>query len=315
MSRIYIPHLNPLVFYDPNKVRPAQYQTRHINEYPFSESQPAWVNPADYWQPWQTSDIIPLQFIANYSAIQVDLVDAVDFRGNSLLALSSLNSYANRYQAGYYAYEAFMSLATVNHGAYRVRLTLNNNPNNIRVSEKIIVSDNFENTVLLEYANNRYHGDVLFETGIRFSMRVPGGIDSYDPFSKDVMFEDQILNPTQLSSKPYAQAKLILGDAQGLPDWVMYKMMWVWSCNDVTVDGKSFAKADGAKWEKNESEDWKKRGWSMLLREGINRGSQIFDTTGDPTKKLVVAFNIDGTVFGDISSNASSNIIQITSVG
>jgi len=312
MSRIYIPHLNPLVFIDPNKVQPAQYQTRHINESFFENSQPVWVNPADYWQPWQTSDAIKLQFIANYSAIQVDLVD---LNLNIIASFSSLNSYPNRYQAGYYAYETSISLATVPPGSYRVRIRLNNSDANIRLSEKIILSDSFENTVLLEYANNRYHGDVLFETGIRFSMRVPGGIDSYDPFSKDVMFEDQILNPTQLSSKPYAQAKLILGDAQGLPDWVMYKMMWVWSCNDVTVDGKPFAKADGAKWEKNESEDWKKRGWSMLIREGINRGSQIFDTTGDPTKKLVVAFNIDGTVFGDISSNASSNIIQIQSVG
>jgi hypothetical protein len=300
------------VFIDPNKVQPAQYQTRHLNDYFFNTTQPAWVNPADYWQPWQTSDTIKLQFIANYSAIQVDLVD---LNLNIVASFSSLNSYANRYQAGYYAYETSISLATVPPGSYRVRIRLNNSDANIRLSEKIILSDSFENTVLLEYANNRYHGDVLFETGIRFSMRVPGGIDSYDPFSKDVMFEDQILNPTQLSSKPYAQAKLILGDGQGLPDWVMYKMMWVWSCNDVTVDGKSFAKADGAKWEKNESEDWKKRGWSMLLREGINRGSQIFDTTGDPTKKLVVAFNIDGTVFGDISSNASSNIIQIQSVG
>jgi hypothetical protein len=51
----------------------------------------------------------------------------------------------------------------------------------------------------------------------------------------------------------------------------------------------------------------------MNIQEGINRGSKIIGVNVDSTKKLFVVFNIDGTVWGDISSQAGSNLIPIIS--
>jgi uncharacterized protein (DUF697 family) len=51
----------------------------------------------------------------------------------------------------------------------------------------------------------------------------------------------------------------------------------------------------------------------LKVQEGINRASKIVGVDVDSSKKLLIVYQIDGTVFGDLSEQAGSNLVPIIS--
>lgn len=309
-NQINIPFLNPVRFVELDTVELPQYLTKHFDDYWFKEQLQLYETVVDFKQKFQTSDTIYLQFEANFAAIQMQVIDCEQ---NVLLTQSATQIRANKYMAGYYVYELTLSLAAFDPGTIYLKLNLGLG-SKFMISEPIEVAEIWPNTVLFQYSHSKYHGDVIFETGIVFGFRCEAVIRRLDPASERTFYRDQKQNPSTLKVRPYRSFELGIGHLTGIPDWYIDKMDWIWSCDNVLLDGKSFAVLDDSKFDDQEiHKQYALRHWTLNIQEGINRASKIIGVDVNPNKKLMIVYQIDGTVFGDLSAQAGSNLVPILS--
>lgn len=316
-NQIYLPELNPVLFYETTRANLSKYFTKFLGDFMFNERLYVWQQPSDYIQVWQVDDIINLQFESSFDPITVKLVDE---NGYAVITLVALNKIPNKYQPGTYCYEASMSLAGIATGYYYVQLELGaSGPSQIIMISpcQYISADPIANTLLLEYYHSRYHNDVLFETGIKFQFRVHGNFGFLDKPRKDEIYTDEKWNTSLLNSKSVKQWPVNFGDEFGLPDEIINLLDNIWSCDTVTVDTKLLGIADGSKPEYNTVDDsaqYPKRGMKLILQEGINRNSKVVGVNLDPTKKLITSVIVDAKVFGDTSNQGSANTVPVYNI-
>jgi hypothetical protein len=309
MNTIYIPFLNPVSFYKKGAANLPQYFHKHFEDFTFEETQQQpWAQKTKYYQKWQLNDIIPLQFESNFSAISVEVLDCRDI---NKLTFNATQKRANKYIPGFYVYEVNIYLVDLPAGRYRLRMILGDAE---YWSDWLDIKAEWPNTLLYEYSNSRYHMDVLFETGIVFRLRVEVTLGRLVPGSDDYVYTDQRRNPYTLSSTPYRGFALSMGGAKGIPDWLVDKLNFIWSCNSIFIDGRSYAKSGETKFEFVGEGTYPMRSINMEIREGINRGSKIIEPNLNTNIKLAVVNPVDSTVFGDVALGASSNIIVIKNV-
>lgn len=309
---LYIPDLNPVRFYETNPVQFSQYLTKWFDTYVYTEQIYPWQQPAFYCQKFQTSDTITIQMESSFDPLQIDLIDRY---GNERATLVGNLVLPNAYIPGLFVYEFTLSLATVPEGCYHLRLTNPMSDLNM-VTEPISIKVKHPQTKLLQYRNTRFHGDVVFETGITFSLRVEANFDNFEPGADITVYENQKNDSTLLSARPYRVWPFVVGGSKGVPDWVVDKVYLAFCCNDVRIDGRAFARnTEDAKVQFASADDYPMRAFTMELREGINRQSKIVSPDVDTSKKLLVVYNINTRLFGDTSSNAGSNLVPITSAG
>ena len=306
--------MNPVRFYDPDRATTDTYQTPHFDDFPMTERLLPWQVPADYHQPWQTTDIIYLQFESTFDPIIVELIDE---NGSSVITLPALVGLPNRYYPNTFSYEVEMSLASLDPGCYRIKITAGSAGPTQKVywSHYLDISeDPLANTVLVKYKNSRFHEDVVFETGIEFQVRLPGHFGLLDPGRSEERYKDQRYTPSLLSSRSFRKFPLILGDEFGLPDEIIDLVNRICGCDSITIDGKSFCVAEGSSFDLLDAEGYPKRGIKLLMEEGINRGSKIFAQDIDPNKKLSYGIVVEAKVWGDTSNSGSSNTVPVTTV-
>lgn len=309
-NTIYIPFLCPVRFVELDPVELPQYLTKHFDDYWASEQLQSFETVVNFTQKYQTSDTIYLQFESNFASIQLSVIDCDQ---TVLLTQAATQVRANKYLAGYYVYELTLSLAAFPAGTIWLKLSLGLG-SKFMISEPIELAETWPNTILFQYNNSKYHGDVIFETGIVFGFRCEAVIRRLDPANERTAYRDQKLNPTTLKVRPFRGFELGIGHLSSVPDWVIDKMNWIWSCDNVLCDGKSFAVLDESKFEDKEIHpQYPFRQWALNIQEGINRASKIVGVDVDSSKKLLIVYQIDGTVFGDLSEQAGSNLVPIIS--
>lgn len=309
---LYIPELNPIIFYDTTRANLPKYFTNHFENWMFPERLYLWQQREDYHQIWQTTDIIKLQFESTFDPIIVKLVDQY---GIARITLPALIGLPNQYLPGTYAFEISMSLAGLPKGCYRLQIQAGiAGPNQkILISDKQYISNvQIKNSFLIEYKNSRYHNDVMFESGIVFQFRVHGNIGFLEPVRNDEKARDQKYNPSLLNSRTSRQWPMFFGDQFGLPDDIVNLLNEIWSCDNVRVDNKEFGIAGN--FEFVVVDRYPKRGVKLLVEEGINRNSRIFTTIADTTKKLVTSVIVDAHVFGDTGNQGSSNTVPVFNI-
>ena len=309
-NEIHIPFLNPVRFVELDPVALPQYNTKHFDDYWFKEQRQPYETDIDYKQRYQTNDTIYMQFESNFASIQMEVIDCEQ---TVLLTQAATQVRANKYLPGYYVYEITSSLAPFSAGTIWLKLNLGIG-SKFMISEPIELAENWPNTILFQYNNSKYHGDVIFETGIVFGFRCEAVIEDYEPGSERTSYRDQKLNPTTLKVRPFDSFTVVAGHRTGIPNWVAKKMNWIWSCDNVLLDGENFAVLDEGKLEDEViHKQYPLKHWALKIQEGINRASKIVGVDVDPSKKLLIVYQIDGTVFGDLSAQAGSNLIPIIS--
>ncbi len=313
-NAIYIPFINPVKVYDPARAVTDTFLTPHFDDFEFEERLLPWQTAKNFYQVWQTTDIIKMQFESTFDPIIVELVDEHDA---AIITLPALIGLPNKYVANTWSYEVSMSLATVTTGCWKLKVTAGSAGPSQKIfySKWMFVSEEtIPNTLLIEYWNTRFHEDVIFETGIKFQIRYYGFIGHLKPGRNMEVYKDQKLNPAVLSNRTFRQFELSFGDEFGLPDDEIDRLNRIWSCNNVLVDNKSLAAIEGNLFDIEAVEHYARRGVKMIVDEGINRGSKIFSVNIDPTKKLQYAINVEAKVWGDTSNQGSANTVPIITV-
>lgn len=309
---LYIPELNPVIFYDTTRANLPKFFTKNFEDYPFEERLYFWQQPAQFKQVWQTDDIIFLQFESSFDPLIVRLVDEW---GQAVADFPALLKIANPTIQGLFAFEVQCSLADLPTGCYRLLIFAGSEGpmQKVYVSNcQYISSTPLENTVLIEYWNSStkgFHRDVMFVTGIKFQIRLHGAFGFLDKPRADIAYRDENYNPTLLNSRSAKQWPLFLGDFYGLPDDMINIIDHIFSCNNVRIDNKSYGIADGSKMEFVAIDLYAKRGVKLTVEAGINRNSRIFAIDVDTTKKLITTIEVEAQVFGDLSGQGSSNTI------
>jgi hypothetical protein len=124
-------------------------------------------------------------------------------------------------------------------------------------------------------------------------------------------FEDQTLDESLLSSIPYRTFELIVGDAKGVPPYVIDIVNRVFTCSDVSIDGRKFVKPKESKWDVNELDGYPAKGWKTELREGSNKPSRIYNNNVPQNSKVAIVINSDSKGFGTDTGGTNSEILDV----
>lgn len=309
-----IPFLNPIPFYAVGQPEIPAYLTKHFNNYNLEErwAQMPWESGGHYYQKWQTTDIINFQFESNYSPIQIDLINSNQEITDTILMANVLTS---SQEPGFYIFEGAINLAGQEPGAYILKLTAGVDDETLTMlSEPMCLKEIHPNTIYHEYKNNRFREGVVFETGIKFGLRVEASIVNLQPGAQKTVYQDEPLNTKILDGKPFRVFDYIIGGSLGIPDWLLDIINRTWCLNEVQLDGKYFAVESDSPEPKRE-DNYALVGATYKVREGLNRNSRIITTTGgNVNQTLLVAYNIDSKLFGDIESNGSDDTVRIKSI-
>lgn len=261
-NQLYIHPSNPVKFVPINPVTLPQYLTKHFETFLFIEQIYPWQQRTGYCQKWQKSDTIKLQFTSDIETLKVSIVDENDVPFAEYAMVKKLE---DRKNPGLFAREVSIPLAAIAERGYCLKVSAGTTP--LYISEPQSIKQFHENTLLLEYNNSRYHQDIIFETGIVFTLRVEGAFGFLNPASSDQYYTNQRFTPVVLSSKPYRNFPLSFGGTYGIPDWLIDKINLAFTCNSVTIDGKAFSKISDTKFSFSEEDDYPLRGLSFEVRE------------------------------------------------
>lgn len=321
-----IPEICPVIFWEQDKTNLPAYFSKFPEDFKFGDRLYFWQQRSDYKQLWQTTDIITLQFSSSFDPIIVQLLDET---GNEVITLPALIGLPNKFIPGTYSFEIMMSLAGVTTGCYRLQITAGSGAGQkILISDcQYISSDPLPNTLLLQYWNSRFVKDIIFETGIKFELRVLGVFGFLDKVRKDELYRDEKYNPALLNSRSAKQWPVYFGipgdgilsggDFIGLPDDIINIIDEIWGVDNVLIDGKAFGIADGSKPEYTVPDSnglYPKRGMKVTVEAGINRNSRIFAIDTDTTKKLITSIIVDAKVFGDLANQGSANTVPVFNI-
>lgn len=309
---LYIPSLNPITFYKPNLVQPAAYQTKQFDDYVFADRGQFWQQSSDYQRIWQTTDIIALQFESSFDPITIELLDQYN---QTVIVLSALVGLPNKYIPNTFAFEVKMSLAGLATGCYQLRGTFGAGAGQlVMVSDFMYISAvPIPNTILINYYNTKYFKDIIFETGIQFQMRVQGFIDDDNSIraTKQEVYRNQEYSNAVLSSKSTRNVPVHFGDFYGLPTEDTDLIEQIFECNTVTLNGKLYGLADGAKAEYTSTENYRLRGLKMTLEPNLNRNSRVYAVNVDTNKQLSAVIMVDTQAFGNTRQQGSDNTLPV----
>lgn len=312
---IKIPFLNPIKWYRVLRTNTAQFYTKHFDGFMFNERLHYWDQYSESKRLWQTTDTMKGQFMTNFDPIVVVIKN---HKGTPISSTIVTMALPNEYDPTFLAYEFSISLAAFETGCYRVEVLLGpEGP-----TQEVLISDcqcissiAIPDTILHEYWNTTYHGDVLFETGIKFQARLYSWLGRLDPGRQEERYRDERYNPEVLSSRTNRQWPLIYGDQVGVTDDDVDFINRIWSCNNVWLDQKSFKSADGAKFEFLSFGDRNpRRGLMLKVEEGINRHSSIFSLTLDTNKKIMTTILVDPAIMGDTGNTGDMQNIPVINI-
>jgi len=308
---LYVPELNPLIFWELNKRMLPNFNTKFMEDFEFSERGYWWQDREVYCQPWQTTDIISLQLASTFSPLILSIKNEY---GDVVLQRSASATVPHLNYPGLFVYEFHMSLAGLAGGCYTAELLAGFGIyQKIYFTWHLFISDTaLENTFLIKYKSSRQvHKDVVFANGMEFQLRVPGCMGPLNKVRKDEMYRNQSYGSTLINSKSAKQYPFSFGDEWGLPDDMINLIDEIFSCDIVTIDNKLFGLAEGSKIETPDAKRSRKRGLKMILEDGLNRNSRVFQTIQDPNKRLIVTGMTSPRIWG---VQTGTNTIPVTNI-
>jgi len=306
-NMVILPFINPIKYTKLTPDEIPQYVSRHYDDWPFADTIQPWEQEAFFCQPWQYSDSIRQQIQSDVGPVRIRIYDAQGglwYDDNFQQMQQSLN------MPEMFIHQSDIALNIITQpGVYYIRLDAGINS---WVSEFLYISQTIENTLHLAFSNSKFYGDTLFETGYQPSIRIYGRLKPKAPQARDTIYEDQILNSTILDSKPYRLFELQLSAPTGIPPYFINKLNWILGCSNLQIDGRYYTKNEGSKLEEVSFPNYPMSGYTIEMREKLNRSSELYETGSPITGVAVVVANTDSKGFGQDDSGGS--VYQILDV-
>lgn len=305
---ISFPLLNPVHLAKRNLDYGDKYNFLDLHKVLHNERILSFQDKRPYFQPWQTSDKIILQWNSNYGPFTLQLIDKDE---NVVVTgqVSQLNN--NWFIAPVYGYMGVIDLNGIDDGIYYVRMLIGTSGSQLElISSPLDVKENHKNTLLLKYNNGYNNWDCIFQNSEYFELRVHGILDEFTPQSTDTMFIDEGESIVKLRSEVFYKYKLVIGNFKGVPDKIIENINHIFKCSDILIDEIPYEKADGAKFERTGDKFVATSGWSIDVRPAKNRNSIRFENNIPNDNKVTVMYDVSTTFFGSLVPNSGSILIK-----
>jgi hypothetical protein len=309
-NRIIDPFINPLQFLKEEPDTDDRFRSRDFTDFRFKDTIRSYEQPVCWLQPWQASDLIHLQLRSTYAPITVYMHDAKT--GYIIDSFSMEQIRPNFNEPDFFIYELEIDLSGYAEDYEYIYFTRTfGNP--VALTQKtgpIHLTEEHENTLLIEFKHYEFREDWIFETGTRPNMRIPGILKYKSTGSKNTLFEDNNLNTELIRSINYRIWTLFLGGTRGVPPYFVDKVERMLGCSELIIDGKYFTKIDG-NMEAIELENYPMSGYSIDLRERVNRASRVYDNETAQNATVSAIINTDSKGFGADNSGNETVIVDV----
>lgn len=297
--------LSGVQFVPENTVIDPRYHTRDMNSFWYCEQISRWLNQNNYYNPWQIGETINLQFRSNglspvtaylYSATTKQIVDTV------VLTQKSSNAIVGTITL----WEGTISLIGKPVDTYYLRTNAGGDAGAYMIGEGLDVRADWPDTLLFEYSNSVNKQSMVFDTGFSTSLRVKGFIDNrMKPKFKAAFYIDQPQDITVLNGIPYETRELWIGMDDGVPDYIMKKLVRILLLDDTKIDGVNYSLDEGAEWEETFIEGNPKKYWKINIRPSQNIDGISVTATGISSDTTMFA-TADANAFGPNANNATN---------
>jgi hypothetical protein len=296
MNVLIISKALPQKFVKMNPVEIPQYVSKQMDAYLFYLTVRDYEQAANFINKWLPDDSIRLQVISNYGPLtrKVYSCDGVEIASFTYQQLQQ-----DQFRPGYYIRQHELDVAILDPGYYYE--TIEAAGEDPWVSELFEVVEEAPNTVYIEYSHPSFFQGIYFNSPTfpyRPAIRVPAVLEYEKPGSRNTLYEDQNLNETMVRAVPYRILKFTLGDAAGVPPYMIDKTDRALSCPNVKIDGVYITKNEGAEWEENKIDFYALSGWTIELREKLNRATLQYEDDVLITGTVVAAAVIGSKGFG-----------------
>lgn len=241
-----------------------------------------------YFQKWQRDDQTRLQILSDHSDISFTIHDL--YTDAVVLTIIPIDMEVNVIGQSFRVYEVPIDFSQLIEGEYYAVISYTNDlEQDISIySEPMMVRDEHDSTLLIQYRNSDNNFSIVFDTDIVFTIRVEGVIDQFTPQSDDVVYNDQKRNATLLSSIPYRSYTLFIGHAEGIANWMADKINRAMACDMVMIDGDYYEKTEGASWEVNRADAYAFLGMTLEIMPVENRFLNRLKTGKEPGEVTIV---------------------------
>lgn len=273
MANILIqPYINPARFVKLTPIQIPQYVSKFLDDWLASEIIHDYEQRKCYVQKWLNDDSIRLQFISNYGPLTLRLMDR---QGVEIYSTPFETRQQDFFRPGYYIRQIELDLAPFEPGYCYLKIDAAGlDP---WVSEPFEIVETFANSLYVEYSHPDYYQGVYFNSPFSPAIRIPAVLDYSKPGMKSTIYEDQNLNETMVKAVPFRLWTLTLGDAHGIPPFLIDKIDRIFGCPDLQIDGRFFTKNEGAEWDKSTIDLYPFAGWNIELREKLNRATVQYE--------------------------------------
>ncbi len=306
-NQVKYPILNPLQFYKQVPDTDSRYNSRLFDGWYVEDTILPWEQQVKWHQPWQKSDVLHLQLHSNYGPIVLKLYTEAGILTDTISFNQGL---PNHNDPTLFIWEVDVDMGGYAEGCYYFTISFGSPVVLTFQSEKIVLSENIENTLLLEYSHPSFREDMIFETGIQPKMRIPATLKFKGPASKNTLFEDTPLNQTLVKSVNYRTWTLVIGGTEGIPDYLADKLDRILGCRTLLIDGVGYTKAD-ASIEPNAIDEYPLRGWRIDLRPANNRASIHYQNEELLGRTVAVMINVDSKGFGTDPGGSETVITDV----
>jgi hypothetical protein len=288
MNYFNISQANPLKFYkqadvfntiantDLNTFNP-QFNKRNFDDDFYYRNIDRWVESRLYYQQFQQSDSIRLQWGGTdllSGGIIPYKVSILDCNGKIVKQVAGTFLYPT-YPVlfnGDYLWQTSIDLYNVPEGRYIVQIKRESNlfgvPDSCLISEPIEIKTIHRDSKLFNYQNSVNANDIYFETGIQFQFRIDASFTELTTNSKFNVYEDQPMNLELLGGVKYREWTL---NFRNIPLWVCDKLELLFLHDNLKIDGIFYTRIEGSKIEIVNNEGNSLCSAEIKVREKINK--------------------------------------------